>query len=288
MVKKIIYMSLAIAAMCSCDRLDVKGMFVPTSDQVNTRFEESIALTGDKSTATIEVQDQYMFYVCTDAHIFETTDNLDKFNNAFRNDPYASFAVNLGDCVDTYDNFPRFAQAVEYQPEKHQYDYKIFHVLGNHDLFFDSWDDYKTHLGAAVYWFEVDGPTFNDLYISLDSSTATLGKKQTKWLKNFLSENRDKYRHCMILTHTNFFNTDNSQNTSGNFALEEFYNLLDILTEKEVTLVLQGHDHHREDLTFEGVRYTVVGTIRDEFEEPEYLKVTVTDQGVEYDWVEMK
>ena len=59
---------------------------------------------------------------------------------------------------------------------------------------------------------------------------------------------------------------------------------MDFLGEYNVDLVLQGHDHYREDLTFRGVRYTVVGTIRDEIEAPEYLRVKVTDKGLQFIW----
>ena len=48
--------------------------------------------------------------------------------------------------------------------------------------------------------------------------------------------------------------------------------------------MLQGHDHYRENLVYDGVKYTVVGTIRDESKAPEYLKVTVTAAGVSLDW----
>lgn len=60
--------------------------------------------------------------------------------------------------------------------------------------------------------------------------------------------------------------------------------LLDIFTKNNVTLCLQGHDHHREDLTFGGVRYTIVGTLRDEVSNPEYLRVRILKEGVEYEW----
>lgn len=64
----------------------------------------------------------------------------------------------------------------------------------------------------------------------------------------------------IILTHTNFFG------------------------EQKVSLVLQGHDHYREDLTYGGVRYTVLGAIKDEVEAPEYLKVNVSQETIGFDW----
>lgn len=72
--------------------------------------------------------------------------------------------------------------------------------------------------------------------------------------------------------------------TSVNLNFDETLELMDFLSENKVDLVLQGHDHYREDLRFNGVRYTVVGTIRDEIEAPEYLRVIVTDKGLQLVW----
>ena len=53
---------------------------------------------------------------------------------------------------------------------------------------------------------------------------------------------------------------------------------------QNVTLVLQGHDHYREDLTYDNVRYTILGAISDKTEAPEYLKVKMTQEGAQLDW----
>ena len=47
--------------------------------------------------------------------------------------------------------------------------------------------------------------------------------------------------------------------------------------------VLQVHDHYREDLTYDNVRYTVLGTIKDESEAPKYLKLNVSDSGIAFE-----
>lgn len=49
-------------------------------------------------------------------------------------------------------------------------------------------------------------------------------------------------------------------------------------------MVLQGHDHYREDLTYDNVRYIIVGAIHDESGIPEYLKVNVDKDGAHLDW----
>ncbi len=284
MVKKLAAIVAVAVALCGCDVLDIKGMFVPTSDTVGVRFEQSVAKTGGRSVATIEASEEYLFYVCTDPHVDGSHRNMTTFNDALRTDAGASFGIVLGDLIDRIGMRELYVESVAYNPERHTYNYPIFNVLGNHDLFFDGWSEHLELIGPSVYWWEVKFDGGSDLFIVLDSATGTLGAKQTKWLREFLTNKRADYRHCIISKHTNLFYPDNSQVTSGNMPFEESFPLLELFGQKDVTLVLQGHDHHREDLTYDGVRYTVVGTIKDEATAPEYLKVRVIPSGVEFEW----
>ncbi|MBP3383621.1 MAG: metallophosphoesterase [Tidjanibacter sp.] len=283
-VKRLAALAAIAVALCGCDVYDIKGMFVPTSDLVGVRFEQSLAKTGNKSVATIEASEEYMFYVCTDPHVDGSHRNMTSFNDALRTDAKASFGIVLGDVIDRIGMRPLYMESVAYDAERHTHNYPIFNVLGNHDLFFDGWAEHLELVGPSVYWWEVKFDGGSDLFIVLDSATGTLGAKQTKWLREFLANNRTRYRHCIISKHTNLFNTDNTQSTSGNMPFEESFALFELLSRNNVTLVLQGHDHYREDLTYGGVRYTVVGTIKDASPDPEYLKVRVTPSGVEYEW----
>ena len=274
----------AILAVSGCDRLDFKGFFVPTGDVVQKRFVQSMELTGGKAVQGVETEDEYILYVCTDPHVDASARNLQKFNDDLRTDSDAALGIILGDCIDKKDKYQEYLAASEYDAEKHSFNHKIYHVLGNHDTYFGGWDKFKSLIGPSVYWFEAVFQSGKDLYIALDTATGTLGGKQTEWLKSFLSENRSKYRYCFIVTHTNFFYTDNSQVSSGNMPLEESFALIELLARHKVNLVLQGHDHYREDLTYKNVRYTVLGTIKDESDSPEYLKVSVSNEKISYIW----
>ena len=66
--------------------------------------------------------------------------------------------------------------------------------------------------------------------------------------------------------------------------MEESFALTDFFGKQKVSLVLQGHDHYREDLTYSDVRYIVLGAIKDGFESPEYLKVKVSKDNLELEW----
>ena len=288
MVKRSLAVLLCTAAVSACSHLDLKGLFMPTGDGVEKRFEQSLEMNKDLNAGQIQVQEDYIFYVATDPHIDQTSVNLSQFNDTFRNDSEAAFGVILGDCTDVRDNLDKYLEALAYNPQAHEYNHKVYHTLGNHDLFYNGWVDFKEKAGPATYWFEAVFEGGKDLYICLDTATATLGSKQTKWFRSFLTEHRQDYRHCIILTHTNFFYTDNSQVSSGNMPIEESLSLIDFMGRQNVTLVLQGHDHYREDLTYDNVRYTILGAISDKTEAPEYLKVKMTQEGAQLDWQVMK
>lgn len=284
MVTRISAIAVAAAAICGCNKYDFKGMFMPTGEGVQTRFEQSMKMNKGLYAGAVDTQENYVVYVATDPHINKTNTNLNLFNDALRNDAQAAFGVILGDCTDVRDNLPNYLDALVFDPDRHAYDSQIYHVLGNHDIYFKGWTDFKEQIGPSVFWFEVSFATGKDLYISLDTATGTLGRKQTEWFRSFLTEKREDYRHCIILTHTNLFYTDNSQATSGNMPIEEVYSLLDLLGRHKVSLVLQGHDHYREDLTYGNVRYTVLGTIKDESSSPEYLKLNVKNDEIGLEW----
>ncbi len=121
----------------------------------------------------------------------KTHKNIDRFNDTMRNDISAAFGVLLGDCTNVRDNLQTYLNAVAYNPDRHLFNHKIFHILGNHDIFFNGWVDFRESVGPSVYWFEVVFPKGKDLYNALDTPMGTLGSKQSKRLKTFLAENRE-------------------------------------------------------------------------------------------------
>ena len=174
MVKRILIFSAAIMALCGCGSLDLKGIIMPTSDGVETRFENCVKMNSDLAAGTVDAGDSYVFYVAADPHIIATHTNLDTFNDTFRNDEEAAFGVVLGDCSDIRDNLKNYIAALSYYPERHSCNHRMFHILGNHDLFFDGWGNFKEIVGPSIYWFEVNFQEGKDLYISLDTATGTL------------------------------------------------------------------------------------------------------------------
>ena len=285
MVRHTIIGAIAMLVISGCEQMNIKGFFVPNGDGVQKRFEQSVQMTGSQAVQGVETQDAYTVYVCTDPHISDSSRNLSKFNDDFRNDPEATFGIVLGDCIDKKDKFNDYISATTYNPDRHAYNRNIYHLLGNHDTYFNGWEQFRELIGPSVYWFDVKFPSGQDLYIALDTASGTLGGKQMEWLRSFLDSERSKYRHCFILSHTHLIYSDNTQGISGNMPIEETFALLELFDRQKVTVVLQGHDHYRDDLFYGNVRYTVIGSIEDKARAPEYLKITVKEDGISYIWV---
>lgn len=277
-----------ISVLCvilgSCARLDFIGFVTSPSDDVDKRFSASMELTSGKPASVLTNHDgQYIFYICTDVHVDKTVRNISRFMEEFRDDADAAFAFVLGDCVDKKGMMPVFAEALN---EGLQTDSRpVFLTVGNHDLYFSQWCDFKDVFGPSVYHFEVECGDEKDLFLSLDSANGTLGRRQIEWLRHLLGETRKNYRHCFVFTHTNLFKTDNSQFPSGNFSMDETMALTELFDNNDVQMVFQGHDHYREDLMYRGVRYVVLGAVGDMAQKPEYMRVKVDGGRLGYEWM---
>ena len=284
MVRKIIILVFSMF-LWSCDSNDLVGFVASSSDDVDTRFRQSHEYTGDCPLKEIHTEAQYVFYVCSDVHVENSTDNLDNFVMSLRHDSVASFALMLGDCVETKGAMSLFTSALEFDPSFHENDHPVFVTTGNHDTYFSQWNDFMRLLGPSAYWFEVCHEDGTDLFIALDSAGAVFGKKQLNWLNNLLDSYRDGYRRCVVFTHTNVFASGTANFLSGGYSVEETLLFTELMDVYDVDVVFQGHFHQRQDIVYRDVRYTLVGSLADREDNPEYLKVCVSSDGLDYEWV---
>ncbi|MBQ8703495.1 MAG: metallophosphoesterase [Bacteroidales bacterium] len=218
----------------------------------------------------------YRMYICTDIHTDEYPHRFEAFVRSMRSDGQAVGGLLLGDIANRKGSLG-IAAAVADTTAATGNGAPLMAIVGNHDLFFGQWDDFKRYFGSSTYCFTVSTPGFSDLYIMLDSGGGCHGRRQMDWLKTLLRRRGD-YRHCVVCTHVNLFRTDLSQFVSGNLPLEETYQLMELLSENGVSLVLQGHDHHREDVVFGGVRYLTLDCLKDGTDNASYLVLEVGDR----------
>lgn len=281
---------IVINLMTSCNEdknLDILGMFTSVSASSNERFQESMKYNESHGYDKLIVnQEDYRLYVMSDTHIDFTTSNLDTFVSTYLSDVDAApFALHLGDQINASKHWDYYAEHVQPIADAGR---KLYHTLGNHDIYYDQWDEFVSRWHTASYWFEVVTPSNNkDLYICLDSANGTLGTEQRDWLEDLLTEKSQQgYRNIIIFTHTHFFKKDTAQGHTSNFTMEETYDLTDLFSKYKVDMVLQGHSHSRDYTIFKGVEYLRVDAINDLAEDAFYAILTVGEK-INYDFIKV-
>jgi predicted phosphodiesterase len=279
---KYIIFTLILSLLYSCDKYDLKGFISSPSEGVDTRFAESIEINGSDTTIIKIDGDSYSFLCAADIHYKGAADNFIRMMaDATSSKP--DFIIINGDLIDENENMSGFK---EIENQCNIDSSKIFHTVGNHDLFFNQWNDFKSLFGASAYYFIVETSAAKDLFICLDSGNATLGKKQTTWLEDLLEKRRHLYRNCIVFTHTNLWLTDYSQFPSGNFTKRETIFIAGLMDKYNVDMIIQGHDHHRDFSELAGAKYITLDAIKDGADNASYMTVTCSSE-ITYEFIDL-
>lgn len=262
---------LSFLTFCACDHYDFSGFIVSPSERIEKRFDYAMKLNDNPKVDTVIKlnTDSYSMALISDIHVKTTADNLARFINTVSADNSLVAIAFVGDITDRIGGLKIAHDTIVSNLPT---DLSWYPVIGNHDLYFNQYDTYREIFGSSVYYFVVDAAGKRDLFICLDSGCGTLGRRQTQWLKNLLKK-RCQYRHTVVLTHTNFWDTDFSQFPTGSFSKEETMSLARLFTDYEVEYVVSGHDHHRQERDFNGVKYFILDAVYDGIEHPTYLRL---------------
>ena len=285
---QILNFSILFLLLPSCNpNYDLAGFLNSTSPKVSTRFEQSMAYNDSVGVPAVVVPSaDYRVYVCTDSHIDSIPTNLTAFVQAAAADTLCPLALHLGDLVNAQGHIP---YAVSLLPPNRS-PLTTFLALGNHDIYFNQWDEWRSYFGTSVYWFYTMLPdsTVLDRFICLDSAEGTIGTAQLQWLRELLTENgsqpstlnaqHSSFRHTIVFTHTHFFRRDHSQEHTSNYAIEETYELTSLLEQGGVDMYWCGHDHSREITDYAGFTSIVVDAIEDHYPPAFYMVATLSDQ----------
>jgi hypothetical protein len=156
-----------------------------------------------------------------------------------------------------------------------------FLTVGNHDLWPKTgWDEFYARFGASVYYFTVRTPGGDDIYISLDSGSGTLGTDQLEWFESLLQNQRSDYRRCIVFTHLNFFRFRHSE--ISNPLVEEINKLIDLFTKYHVDMLVSGHEHKRSEEVFGLTTYIVLEPLKDDTDNAGYLNFNIKDGKISY------
>ena len=281
-------MTILLFILASCGKnIDYMGLFMTFNESPDERFEQSMEYNAEHGYDKISgVPDDYKVYVMSDIHVDFSTNNLDRYVSDYLKDTVAApFSLCLGDVINATGHFDYFYEHVKPVTKAGR---TIYYTVGNHDLYFNQWPEYRSRFHTSTYWFEVrtEGG-YKDLYIALDSGNGTLGMKQRDWLEDVLkTKSGQGYRHIIVFTHTHFFKKDASQGHTSNFNLEETYDLFDLFDRYDVSLVVQGHSHARDLTIFKDVVYLRVDALEDHYPDAFYTILKVGDY-INYEFIKV-
>jgi len=268
---------LLISALSGCEESDISGYIIPT-ESVNYRFKQSIEWNALHPYREIMVPSESYFILCTgDSHV-GGTNNLNTFLKIAKT-TNATAVVMVGDLTtgneDDYDIFQEHIPNRDSLPS--------FLMVGNHDLLFNSWNQFYSRFGSSTYIFTIKTPVAKDLFICLDSGSGTLGNKQMDWLKEILQTYRNEYRYCFVFTHINLFR--NRHTISTNLLVEELQVLMELFTIHQVDMVITGHDHMKYEDKFGNTTYITLDALKDGLDYSGYFKLNMIDGNIDYEFI---
>ncbi|MBT4762524.1 MAG: hypothetical protein HOO06_12560 [Bdellovibrionaceae bacterium] len=156
-------------------------------------------------------------------------------------------------------------------------------ALGNHDIYFGGWENYKKKFGAATYSFDVDNVHFS----VLDSANGIIGQEQFNWLKSDLESTSQTVK--IIISHYAPY-TGQFQSPWSLSSNEESAILKNIAYENKVNMVISGHYHGLAEKTIGGVKYITTGStnkIPNIGDERHYLQVTINNTTITTKTIEL-
>lgn len=281
--------ALLLFVIASCNKHDLPGLLVSSSDGPDKRFKQSEAYNASHSPLEIRAADEnYRLYLFADVHVQNSTKNLDDIVRIFHSDRTSPVCLFLGDFISGKRGFGQIRESLK--PVMESAVDTILCTPGNHDIQFGQWDEYASIFKTSCYTFAVVTPSgWKDIYICMDSASGKVGHKQMEWLRRTLYEAYGTlHRHIILFTHTNFFKTDAlKQGLQGNYNMEETYDLLGLFSDCEVGVVFTGHKHRREEITYGGVRYATLDSSDDEAETAYYAIADISRSEIKINHIKL-
>lgn len=253
-LSKVLLIIIIACYLVSC-KADPKGLV--SSNDVDRRFEDSAFLPEKDDVFIGEGETEFSFIVVADTHVYHGNAsklvalkerlNQDKANGA--NDKFLIACGDISQRGDTKD-FLAFRNALE--PE-----YQVYTTLGNHDLYFDGWHNYREIFGKSCYTFKAGSAV---RFVCFDSANGTLGRKQRNWLEGVLKNSAESL--CIVFTHFELF-SPNSTTIQQYTDIEEAYYLIHLFKKTGVDYVFMGHSHDYYDKEVNGTHYVNISDFTD-------------------------
>jgi predicted phosphodiesterase len=256
-----ILVSLFALAACSVDLL---GLFGSNDLDIRLADRNTFHFLTEEDR-NLSLGDTYSFIVLTDTHI-ENGDARDFEALKQAVDPSVAFVVVLGDVTQSGkgEDVQKFIDGAK------TLGVPCYPVLGNHDIYFNNWHNWRDRIGSSSY--RINGSTAT-LFI-LDTANAFYGDDQLKWLARELKTAGDR---VFLFTHTNIF-VESLADLQQHTDVRERARVMSVL-EGRCDGMFTGHAHKRIIKNAGGVQYI---SIEDFKTNKTYCRVQVSPGGIQY------
>ncbi|MCL2127298.1 MAG: metallophosphoesterase [Treponema sp.] len=212
----------------------------------------------------------YSFIVVSDTHIENgSAKELEELRDRIIADSEIKFVVITGDITQNGDRRD-LEKALEIAASLRSSGKPCYPVIGNHDVYFNNWRNWKELIGSTRY--RINGGTAT--LFMLDSANACFGKEQLDWLERGIKSAEGR---VFVFTHANLF-TKGPADMQQITDFRERARLCSILS-GSCDIMFQGHIHKEIATKVSGVLYLCVKDFRDY---KTYCRVTVDGGGVSY------
>ena len=151
----------------------------------------------------------------------------------------------------------------------------FYTAIGNHDIYFKNWPNYKQVLGKSCYSLKA-GPV---RIISMDSANGTIGQKQKNWLEQTLEAKTESL--CFVFTHFGFFSPGTGSLQQYTDTREVYY-LMHLFETHGVNYVFMGHTHIYDFHQANNVNYLNLADFSDDGTSKDFIRVFVNGSNITY------
>ena len=245
---------------------DLFGLFGTTGLKARLRERDSFVFLKPEDRV-ISLGDEYSFIVLADTHILKgSAHGLEKLRSVIAANPNIKFVVITGDITQCgyREDVAKFIAIAK------SLGIPCYPVIGNHDIYFNNWENWKDLIGSTCYKIDGDEAT---LFI-LDSANAYFGKDQLDWLESGVKSAKGR---VFVFTHANLFvksPVDIQQFTDA----RERARICSMLRNR-ADVMFMGHLHKRLAMEVGGVTYL---SIEDYWTTRIYCLVSVNKEGISF------
>jgi 3',5'-cyclic AMP phosphodiesterase CpdA len=247
--------------------IDLFGFFVSSDPDERLKDKNTFKFLSE-ADRELRLGDEYSFIVVSDTHIEKgETYGLERLAQAVDG---AAFVVITGD-ITQYGSRKDLRKFIEIA---RSLKVPCYPVLGNHDIYFNNWKEWKDLIGSSSY--RIGSPGGSTTLFILDTANSTFGGSQLNWLERELKSANPR---VFVFTHTNLL-----VETPGDIVqlaeVRERSRFMSILKGR-CDAVFMGHLHKRITRKLGGVHYI---TLEDYKDNRIYCQVYVSPEGFRYEF----